>query len=102
MSESRLAVMPLAEVVVLDAAPPFSASCDSVTKSSCAPERLPPCRSLASWFRSVRNWLAVEGVLAICDKRLLVIPLVAKGKLLREWGAPYPPQGSHRRRPEEL
>src|SRR6202012_5464867 len=43
--ESRLEVMPLSEVVADDAVAPLSASCDRVTKSSCAPERLPLLRS---------------------------------------------------------
>jgi hypothetical protein len=80
MFERTLPVMPLLEVVAEDAVAPFSASCERVTKSSCAADRLPLCTSLANWLRSVRNEFSVEGELTICDKRLLVIPLVAKGE----------------------
>lgn len=76
--DSRLGVIPLAEVVAVDEVAPFSASADSVTKSSCAADKLPLCASCASWFRSVANWFSVDGELKICDNKLLVIPLVDK------------------------
>ena len=43
---------------------------------------MPPWRSLASRFRSVTNWLAFDGEPAICERRLLVIPLVDKRLIL--------------------
>jgi hypothetical protein len=75
MSDSVPVLMPLAEVVAVEAVTPFCASSESVTQSCCAADRFPLFTSVTSWFKSVTNWFAVDDDPAIWDKRLLVIVL---------------------------
>lgn len=51
----------------------FSASCERVTKSCCAAERLPLCKSVPSCWKSVLNCSALCMKASSCEK-LLEIP----------------------------